>query len=295
MNALITGGTGLLGRHLRPALSNVTVVSRSPDRKVPNARVVGWQPTEEPAPAEAFEGADVVFNLAGEPIADGRWTADRKRRILESRVIGTRNLVAGMRALDAPPKVLISASAVGFYGDRGNKELSETASGGDDFLSDVCAQWEHEAKAAEAFGVRVVCIRIALILAPDGGALSKMLPPFKLGLGGRLGSGKQWMSWIHMDDLVGLMMHAANDPSIHGAVNGCAPNPVQNSAFTKALGTALKRPTIFPVPTPALRLALGQMSDVLLASQRAVPDVARRTGYAFQYPTIDGALAAVVS
>ncbi len=298
MKALITGGTGLLGKELLANLQDAVVLSRDPaktTRKLGVGRAVRWDPAAESAPLEALQGIDAVFNLAGEPVAEGRWTEEKKRRIRDSRVIGTRNLLAGLRALDRKPEVLVSASAVGYYGDRGDEELDETSPAGRGFLTEVCSQWEREAQAAEALGVRVVCVRIGIVLAPGGGALARMLTPFKMGAGGRLGSGKQWMPWIHIDDVVGVLLHAARTAAVRGAINAVSPHPVTNAEFTRALGHAVHRPAFLPVPKTALRIAFGEMSEILMASQRVLPRVAERTGYAFEHTGLDRALAAVMA
>jgi uncharacterized protein (TIGR01777 family) len=221
----------------------------------------------------------VVFNLAGEPVAEGRWTDERKRRIRDSRVLGTRNLVAGLAGLTTRPRVLVSASAVGYYGDRGDQTLDETSSPGHGFLADVCVEWEREALAAERLGIRVVCVRTGIVLAHGGGALAKMLTPFRMGAGGKLGNGRQWMPWIHLDDEVGILLHAMKDARLHGAINAVGPRPVTNAEFTRALGRAMHRPAFLPVPKTALRLAFGEMSEILTASQRVLPKEAERTGY----------------
>jgi hypothetical protein len=298
MRTFVTGGTGLIGRALLRRLSEPAVVLSRAER--PAARPVGagellrWDPLTGPPPPQALRGAEVVFNLMGEPAAEGRWTADRKRRIRDSRVVGTRNLVAGLAALDRRPRVLVSASAVGYYGDRGDEILDESSSRGEGFLADVCVDWEREAMAAEGLGVRVVCVRIGLVMTPEGGALGKMLPAFRLGAGGRLGSGRQWMPWIHLDDVVGLLLHAAANESMRGALNGTAPAPATNAEFTAALGRALHRPALLPVPAFALQAAFGEMSGMLMASQRALPKRALASGYAFAHPGLDGALRALL-
>ena len=298
MKALITGGTGLLGTELLANLTDAVVLSRDPagtTRKLGGARAIRWDPATEPAPLEALQGVEAVFNLAGEPVAEGRWTEDKKRRIRDSRVLGTRNLVAGLRALDTKPAVLVSASAVGYYADRGDEQLDESSQAGRGFLAEVCTEWEREALAAEALGVRVVCVRIGIVLDPGGGALARMLTPFKLGAGGRLGNGKQWMPWIHIDDVVGVLLHASRTAAVCGAMNAVAPHPVTNAEFTRALGHAVHRPALFPVPKTALRIAFGEMSEILMASQRVLPRVAERTGYAFRHTELEGALAAVMA
>ena len=295
MKALITGATGLLGRRLVARLPLAQVLSRSPERAADAlGRVAhGWDPMHGPPPEQALRGADVVIHLAGDPVADGRWTAAKKDRIRDSRLVGTRNLVDGLAKLASRPRVLVSASAVGLYGDRGDELLDEEAAAGAGFLPEVCLQWEREAQRASALGIRVVCVRIGVVLAPDGGALSRMQTPFSLGVGGRLGSGKQWMPWVHVDDVVGLVLHACRDQSIHGAMNAVSPSPVTNADFTRALARALRRPALLTVPKMALRIALGELSEVLLSSQRVVPEVATRTDYRFAYPELEGALAAI--
>ena len=298
MKALIAGGTGLIGSELLANLIDAVVLSRDPartTRKLGGARAVRWDPATEAAPLEALQGVEAIFNLAGESVAEGRWTEDKKRRIRDSRVVGTRNLVAGLRGLDRKPEVLVCASAVGYYGDRGDEELDETSQAGRGFLAGVCTEWEREALAAEALGVRVVCVRIGIVLARGGGALARMITPFKLGAGGRLGSGKQWMPWIHIDDVVGVLLHASRTAAVRGGMNAVSPHPVTNAEFTRALGHAVHRPAVLPVPKTALRIAFGEMSEILMASQRVLPRVAERTGYAFKHTELDGALAAVLA
>jgi uncharacterized protein (TIGR01777 family) len=297
MRALVTGATGFIGRRLVGRLDTVIVLSRNPDRvrgTLPKADVHRWDPMAGPPPAEAFRGVEVVFHLAGEPVAEGRWNAAKRARLRDSRTIGTQHLVQGLEASSERPKVLVSASAVGFYGSRGDEVLEETAAPGNDFLADVCKAWEAASQPARASGVRVVNPRIGIVLGQGGGALAKMLTPFKLGVGGRLGSGRQWMPWIHIDDLVGLLLHAANHSEIEGPMNGAAPNPVTNREFTSTLARALHRPAILPAPAFALKLALGEFAEVLLGSQRVSPAVAERTGYVFQYPELAGALRAIL-
>lgn len=296
MRALVTGATGFIGRRLVASLDRPVVLSRRPEvaRKVlGDVRAYAWQPETGLPPAEALEGVEAVFNFAGESVAGGRWSAERKNRIRASRVGGTRNLVAGLEAQKIRPRVLVSASAVGYYGSRGDEVLKEGAKPGDDFLAEVCAAWESEAGRASQLGVRVVTPRIGLVLGKGGGALERMLFPFKLGLGGRLGNGRHWVPWIHLDDLVNLFLHAANK-EISGALNAVGPAPVTNREFTRTLASALHRPAIFPVPEFALRLIFGELASVLLASQRVVPGVAEATNFRYRYPSLADALREIV-
>jgi uncharacterized protein (TIGR01777 family) len=293
MSAVVTGATGLIGQKLVAQLDRPRVLSRdaaAARERLGEVEAYTWAPEDERAPAAALDGAEVVFHLAGQPVADRRWDPATKARIRQSRVLGTRHLVEAMAHLAQPPPVLICASAVGIYGDRGDEQLDESSSAGDDFLAGVCSDWEREAHAAEELGTRVVCARIGVVLAPSGGALAKMLTPFRLGVGGKLGDGRQWMPWIHADDVVGLLRHAAAE-AISGPLNLVAPAPVRNVDFTRALGKALGRPTFFGVPRAALKLAFGELSGVLLASQRVEPRVARESGYAYRFAELDAALA----
>lgn len=296
MRALVTGATGFIGRRLAASLERPVVLSRRPEvaRKVlGEVRAYAWQPEAGPPPAEALDGVEAVFNFAGESVAGGRWSAERKNRIRASRVVGTRNLVAGLEAQKIRPRVLVSASAVGYYGSRGDEVLKEDAKPGEDFLAEVCAAWESEASRASQLGVRVVTPRIGLVLGKGGGALERMLLPFKLGLGGRLGNGRHWVPWIHLDDLVNLFLHAANN-EISGALNAVGPAPVTNREFTRTLASALHRPAIFPVPELALRLLFGELASVLLASQRVVPGVAEATDFRYRYASLADALREIV-
>lgn len=298
MNALVTGATGLIGRLLLDQLDQPTILTRRAQSgaQAPGApRTVTWRPEEEMAPIEALEGCDVVFHLAGEPVATGRWTKEKKRRIRDSRVIGTRHLVQGIAACERPPKVLIAASAVGFYGDRGDEVLDEHSKPGSGFLPDVCRDWEREAMAAEAHGVRVVCLRIGIVLAQGGGALEQMIPIFRMGAGGKLGDGKQWMSWIHVDDVVGLLLWSAQSDGLQGSINAVAPQPVTNADFTKQLGEALRRPTFMPVPRFGLHALFGEKTSIILASQHVLPKVAQEAKYPFAYSDLKQALSDVVS
>jgi uncharacterized protein (TIGR01777 family) len=294
--ALVTGATGFIGARLVSRLDSPVVLVRDPGRA---RRALGaidgraWD-CDRAVPEGAMDGVDVVFHLAGEPVAEGKWDDAKRARVKSSRVNGTRAIVAAMRASGARPRVLVAASAVGFYGSRGDEVLTESSASGDDFLAETCRAWEAESNAARELGVRVVTARIGIVLDASGGALKKMLPPFRLGLGGALGSGAQYMPWIHLDDVVGLLLHAATH-AIDGPMNVAAPAPATNRDFTKALARALHRPAFFRVPEAALRLGLGEFTDVVLTSQRAVPEVALRTGYAFVHADLDAAMRAAVA
>ena len=291
MRVLVTGGTGFIGQAvchaLRGAAHTVTIVSRDPAHAAGTA--VGWN-----AVGQAVAAADALVNLAGEPIAAGRWGPVRKEAILQSRVNATRALVDAAGAAAQRPGVLVSASAVGYYGARDDEVLDETAGPGTGFLAEVCQAWEREASRAEALGLRVVRLRIGMVLAGDGGALARMLPPFRAFVGGRLGNGRQWMSWIHRGDLTGLVVEALANEGYRGAVNATAPQPVRNREFVAALGRVLVRPAAFPVPRVVLRVAFGEMADMLLTGQRVLPRAAERLGYRWQYPEVLGALRASV-
>ncbi len=298
---LITGATGLVGHALLSKLSNPVVLTRDPARArgtLGRVEAHGWEPAADLPPRAAVEGAELVFNLVGEPVAGARWTAKQKQRITDSRVAATRNLVAALSAVSdgggRAGRVLVSVSAVGYYGDAGDAILDEQSPKGRDFLAALCGRWEEEAMAAERAGIRVVRVRLGLVLSRTGGVLARMLPAFRWGIGGRLGSGRQWMSWIHLDDVVGLLLHAARTEGLSGPINATAPNPVTNADFTHTLAKALHRPAILPVPRLALQAAFGEMSSAFLASQRAVPRAAERSGYTFQHPRLEEALAALL-
>jgi uncharacterized protein len=299
MRALVTGATGFVGRRLLRRLDAPVVLSRdaaSAERALAeyHVTVFPWDPGAGPPPAQALDGVDAVFHLAGESVAAGRWTAAKKARLRDSRLVGTRNLVAALAAGERRPRVLISASAVGYYGDRGDEILEETAAPGSDFLSEVCVAWEQASQRAADLGIRVVNPRIGIVLGSTGGALAKMLTAFKLGLGSPLGTGRQWMPWIHIDDLVELLLYAAACAAVVGPCNAVAPEPVRNRDFTRTLGRVLRRPTVLPsVPAFILRLALGEFARVLLGSQRAIPAAMQRHGYQFQFPELEAALCAV--
>jgi len=294
VNIAITGASGLIGRRLIDLLASqghaLRVLSRHGGASFPpGVRLSVCDPEKGEPPADALRDSDAVVHLAGENVAQ-RWTPDAKRRIRQSRELGTRNLVCALARLPRRPAALVCASAIGYYGSRGDEALTESSAPGAGFLSEVCAAWEREAVAAEALGIRVVRVRIGVVLDPRGGALQRMLPPFRLGAGGRLGGGRQWMSWIHRDDLAELFRFAVEKP-VRGPLNAVAPNPVSNAGFTRELASALHRPAIFPVPKFALRLLFGEMSEVLLASQRVAPKAAASAGFAFRFPHLGPALA----
>jgi len=293
----ISGASGLIGRRLLKTLAkeghSLHVLSRHAGTNLPpGVQLSVWDAMRGEPPAESLRDADAVVHLAGEPVAQ-RWTAESKQRIRESRVTGTRNLVRALAGMKRQPEALVCGSAVGYYGSRGEEVLVESSAPGNDFLAELCVAWENEARAAESLGVRVVRIRTGLVLDARGGALQKMLPPFRLGLGGKLGTGKHWMSWIHLDDLVGLFRLAVQGP-VKGAMNGVAPEAVTNADFTRALGQALHRPAVLPMPGLALRLLFGEMAEVLLASQRATPKAAEEAGFQFRFPQLAPALADVL-
>ena len=292
---LVTGATGFVGRRLLQQFENPVVLSRDATRakqRITDQEITPfpWNASEEIAPLEAFQGVDTVFHLAGEPVAEGRWSAAKKQRLRESRQLGTRHLVDALAKLEDRPKVLVSASAVGYYGTCKDEVLTESSPPADDFLAGVCVEWEEEARRAAEHGIRVVSLRIGVVLGPHGGALAKMLTPFRLGVAGVLGNGQQWMPWIHLDDLVRLFVFCAGTPQVSGPVNATAPNPVTNREFTKAMGNVLRRPTVLPMPAFALRLLFGEFGNILLASQRVVPNVAETAGFEFRFGEIEPAL-----
>lgn len=302
----LTGATGLIGPSVVAALQDagaqVSVLSRDPERARKRLQREGrepveayaWDPMAEPAPAAALEHRDAVVHLAGENIAQ-RWSAQAKQKIRESRVTGTRNLLAGMRRTASPPRALISSSGVGYYGAHGEEPLDEDAPAGRDFLAQVCVEWEAEAQKAGDLGLRVVCVRTGVVLHKDGGALEKMLPPFRLGVGGPVASGRQYISWIHREDLVGMIATAVGDERWNGPVNATAPTPVSNGDFSRALGRALKRPAFLPVPAVALQLLYGEMAEIVTEGARVVPAKALVLGYEFAHPELDEALSSALA
>jgi uncharacterized protein len=299
MRVLITGATGTIGMSLADALTargdEVVALSRDPER---GQRVLGagaevhpWpDPTAAPPPVAALERLDAVVNLLGEPVAQ-RWSAEAKERIRDSRVLGTRSLIAGLRSLPAgdAPRTLISQSATGYYGPRGDAPLDEEASPGSDFLAGVVVAWEREAATAGP-GMRVAFTRTGVVLSPSGGALAKMLPFFKIGIGGPVAGGKQYVPWVHLDDVVGALVHCLDDDQAIGPVNVTAPNPVTNAELARALGHALGRPAVLPVPGVAVKLLYGDMAEVVTTGQRAVPAKLRQLGYEFRHREIELAL-----
>ncbi|MEN6494294.1 MAG: TIGR01777 family oxidoreductase [Thermoguttaceae bacterium] len=293
LEVCLSGSSGLIGSTLASFLRSGGHGVRRIVRKEPDGdpNVIAWDSAHGTLEAEKLEGADAVVHLAGESIASGRWTEAKRTRIRESRVQGTRELAAALSRLQTPPKVLIVASAIGYYGNRGDAMLDEDAGPGRGFLAEVCQQWEAAVEPAAEHGIRVVHARFGIVLSPHGGALAKMLPLVRLGLGGRLGDGQQYWSWVSLDDVVGAIHHAIITPTLTGPMNVTTPNPVQNVEFTKTLARILGRPAILPAPAAALRLALGDMADeMLLASTRAIPHRLFAAGYEFRHPTIDAAL-----
>ncbi len=288
----VTGSTGLVGeplvRALRQAGYRVVRVSR---RANGQPGWVRWDPRRGVLDGSRLEGLHAVVHLAGEPIAGLRWTSAKKREILESREAGTLLLSRALASLRKRPTVLLSASAVGYYGDRGSERLSESSGPGDGFLADVCRKWEASTYPVSALGIRTVHLRSGHVLSPAGGLLGAILLPFRLGLGGRLGSGRQYMSWIDLDDAIGMILHALTDAGLRGPLNVTAPNPVPNAAFTDVLGRVVGRPTLIPAPSLAIRAVLGEMGEeLLLAGQRVLPERALRTGYQFRFPDLEDAL-----
>ncbi|GBC98896.1 Epimerase family protein [bacterium HR17] len=299
MRVVLVGGTGFIGQAVLTRLHDtfgrdlaLIFITRHQDKanQLPAwIYPAVWDTMEAPPSPRWLDGADAVINLAGETVAQ-RWTAAAKQRIRDSRVLTTRHLVEAMRQTAKPPKVLINASATGYYGDRGDEELTESSPPGTGFLAEVCQLWEEEAQRATELGVRVVCVRFGVVLGVGGGALERILPFFEWGIGGRLGSGQQWMAWVHRQDAARLIVHALTTETVRGPINAVAPNPVRNREFTRSLARAVGKPALFPVPTFALRALYGEMADILLHSQRALPQAALAAGFQFEHPDIEEAL-----
>jgi uncharacterized protein (TIGR01777 family) len=300
MRMTLTGATGLIGPSLVATLrerdAQVTVLTRDPERakaKLGDVQAVRWELSSEPAPAEALAGRDAIVHLAGEPVAQ-RWSAKVKQAIRESRLLGTHNLIEGIRAVAQEagqrPGTLVSSSAIGYYGPHGDEPLDEDAAPGSDFLAEVCVEWENAAAAARELGLRVVQVRTGVVLDSDGGALSKMLPPFRLGVGGPVAGGRQYISWIHAKDLVGMMLAAIEDERWSGPVNATAPEPATNRDFSKVLGRVLGRPALLPVPGAALRVLYGDMAEIVTSGARVLPAKPLVLGYKFSYPQLEEAL-----
>jgi len=297
----ITGATGLIGRRLVGELQGsgwqVSVLSRDPERariRLPGVEAFAWDPLGEPAPVAALEGRDGVIHLAGEPLAQ-RWSARAKRAIRESRVLGTERLLAGLAAAGQRPRVLVSSSAVGYYGPHGPEPIDEEAPPGNDFLAGVCVAWEQAAERAGELGMRVVRVRTGVVLDGDGGALERMLPPFRLGIGGPVAGGRQYIPWIHADDVAGIMSAALHDERWSGAANATAPVPVTNGEFSRALGRVLHRPALLPVPGAALKILYGEMAQIVTGGARVVPAKPLMLGYDFRHAELGEALRSVLS
>lgn len=301
MKILITGATGFIGKRIARQLftegHELVVLSRNPQTAKAALGLpllyVAWNPEQEPAPQNACDGVEAIIHLAGHPVAEGRWTETTKRKIRDSRILGTQNLIHTLAHLTQKPRVIVSASAIGFYGDRGDTVLDESSPQGTGFLADICVEWERAFFQNAPQESRCVAVRVGMVLGKDGGALAKMLPIFQKGLGGSIGLGRQWMSWIHVDDLVALFIEAIKQETYRGIVNGTAPKPVTNRVFTQTLARTLHRPAWFTVPTPLLKLALGEMSTILLSSQRVLPQRTCAAGFSFEYETLDKALHAI--
>ena len=295
MRILISGSSGLIGTAIAGALAQdghtIQRLIRAGNKNEPRPGDARWDPSSGELDAVAAAGADAVVNLAGASIGEGRWTAARKELLRISRIVSTRHLVRALGKLQKPPRVFVSASAVGYFGNRGDEELTEESAAGNDFLATLCKDWEAEAGAAADFGARAVCTRFGIVLARDGGALPRMVTPFKFGAGGRLGSGKQWMSWATLGEVASIVKFVLANDSLSGAVNAVSPQPVRNSEFTRILASVLHRPAIFPAPAFALKLALGEMAEgLLLSGQRVLPAHLLAAGYQFQTSDIRSAL-----
>jgi len=291
----LTGGGGLIGsalvRRLTKEGDRVILLSRSPAHSPARPRTLRWDPEKGIFPAGELEGIDALVHLAGEPLVSLRWTRSKKERILRSREEGTRLVARGIARMERPPAVVISASAVGYYGDRGSETLTEETGAGEGFLSEVCQRWEGALQPVQDAGIRAVFLRTGFVLARQGGALKALLPPFRLGVGGRLGKGDHFLPWIDLQDEVGLIVHALGTPTVEGPMNATGPRPVTNAEFTEVLGKVLRRPTILPVPASLIRLGLGEMGkELLLSGQRAIPKKALNTGYTFRFEELEASL-----
>lgn len=298
MKILITGASGLVGTELQKSFAEkgyeMLLASRSEPR---DDKHIQWSIEEGFAEPERLEGIDAVVHLAGENVSGGlRWSDEKKKAIRDSRVLGTRNVVDAISKLKDKPKVFVASSAIGFYGERGDEEVTESSAAGDNFLADVSKAWESESRRAEDAGIRTVLLRTGIVLSKDGGALGTMLTPFKLGVGGVVGSGKQWMSWISMEDEIAIINFVIENENIRGAVNAVSPNPVTNQEFTKTLGEVLYRPTFFPLPEFAVSMVFGEMGDaLLLASTKVMPKRLTDAGFEFKQPELKGAIAKAVA
>ncbi len=296
MKVLITGASGLIGQELQKSFAEkgceMLLASRKESR---DAQHIQWSIEEGFAEPEKLEGIDAVVHLAGENVSGLRWTEEKKKAIRDSRVLGTRNVVDAISKLKQKPKVFVAASAIGFYGERGDEELTESSAIGTNFLAGVSREWEAESRRAEDAGIRTVLLRPGIVVSKDGGALGTMLTPFKLGVGGVVGSGKQWMSWISMVDEIAVINFAIDNENLRGAVNAVSPNPVTNEEFTKTLGGVLYRPTFLPLPEFVVSMAFGEMGDaLLLASTKVLPKRLEEAGFEFKYPDLKGALEAAI-
>ena len=295
MKILVSGSHGLVGKALTTSLVNAGHEIVSLVRQSANDSEIEWHPNQGKINGQQLEGFDVVVHLAGESIASGRWTEEKKRKIRESRVKGTELLSSALARLSQPPSTFISASAIGFYGSRGDELLTEESAPGDGFLPEVCVAWEKATGQAEAKGIRTIHPRFGIILDEKGGALERMLTPFRMGVGGKVGNGKQWMSWIALEDVINALRFLIDEPGSEGPVNFTAPRPVTNADFTEALGSVLSRPTLFSVPSFAARLAFGEMADeLLLSSAKVEPERLKESGYQFKHPELSSALKTIL-
>ena len=293
---LVTGGTGLVGKHFAARNKNVLVSTRNPTAAKERlgddiVDAIEWMPSQSAVDLNPNQPIDAIVNLAGESIAGGRWNAAKKKRIYESRILGTRNLIQSIRGMKQKPSVLISASAVGIYGDAGDLEIDETHPSASGFLGETCRDWENEARAVEELGIRLCILRIGIVMSLQGGALAEMLPVFKSGFAGRLGAGRQYFPWIHIDDLVSMIGWAIDNETASGVFNATSPNPVTNREYTRQLATQLNRPAFLPAPKFALRAVLGEFANSLFDSQRVVPKAAMKDGFKFQFNELDECLA----